>query len=820
MALLSTSSQLDAQVVAWARVQPAGQGLVFTPSTAYQFSTAGQNITVARGGVNNEFVVTIPAAAPSIGGCVHASAVDGNHTAVVESWLTSTGDVQARIALYDSVGGPANDAKFNVHWRHEGPGLRREAYVWADSSTASSYTPTTDYSWNGNRPDPTITRSGTGQYQVTFPGLAAQGSDFGSVQVTPFGLSPLRAKVHTWGHSNGDVIVNVRCYDISGALTDGRFTCSYQEVAAPIHADDGSGAHVYASEPTAVFYRPSSSYTDSNGREGPPGEEMVERVSLGRYRVNLPNMAPIASATVQVTAAGPGAGYATIDSWTTDGCGGTDVNVTTFDGTGGPADQRFTLLYLSNRPAATPIYAWAAIEPLGQGSTFTPDLARQFSTAGQQLTVNRGAASNAFTVLVPDGAPSVGGIPHLTAMNGNHTAVVKSWLKIGDSVHVSALLFDAFGNPAGDRDFTMLWRYRGNPDARQGYCWANDATAASYTPLAAYSWNGDRGAPTVTRLSTGTYRVDFPNLGGTGPERGSVQITPYGSSMLRAKVTSWQGSTGDLQINVRCTDHLGTPTDGRFIVSYNELAAPIAAEHGSGAHVWANLPTAASYTPNSYYTHSNGRFGPQDSETIDRLSVGRYQVNLPDVDPSGSVTLKVSGQSSDSTYASIESWSGGRGGIEAIVQVWSAGGTPADGRFTLLALTDTPAFDLASNVASGSGCNGPVLSGLTRPILCRDWSLALGGVSPSAVLGFVQLSFVSQNLLLGPNAPGCVAYTDGAVSILLLPPLPEVVYSLSLPSDPSFLGLQIHAQGGAFIPGINAYDLAASNRLTGTIGDY
>ena len=71
----------------------------------------------------------------------------------------------------------------------------------------------------------------------------------------------------------------------------------------------------------------------------------------------------------------------------------------------------------------------------------------------------------------------------------------------------------------------------------------------------------------------------------------------------------------------------------------------------------------------------------------------------------------------------------------------------------------------------------------------------------------------------GANAPGCTAYTDGAASILAFLPLPSPVFSLQIPASPSFIGLSIYAQGGALVPGINAYGLAASNGVVGTIGN-
>lgn len=820
VAAMSLAAPATAQVVAWAWVVPSGQGQTFTPSALYQYCTNGETITVSRGSTDHEFVVQIPNAAPNVGGCIHATAFNGNHTAVVKSWLTSSGDVIARILLFDPSGQPANDAPFTIHWRHGGANERREAYCWANSPTTASYSPLAAYAWNGSRGQPVITRVSTGRYQVMFPGLGGLLlGERGHVQVSPHGSAPLRTTVASWAHGLSSMSIDVRCFDFDGQPTDGRFVVSYNQSAAPISAYDGSGAHVFADQPTAAYYTPSSPYTDSNGRYGPPNDETVRRLGPGVYRVNLPNVRPSISSTVQVTGHGPTAVNATVGSWVNDGCGGTNVTVETYDSAGAPVDSRFTLLYLTNRPAAKPVIGWAWINPGGQGQSFQASSTYSYSSVGQPITVTRGILAHQFYVTFHGCGRVAGGVPIVTAQNGNHVAIVGSFDTTFPNATVYVETYDENGNQAPNANFHILWQQGGEHGKRTAYAYAWQVSTPNYPVHPIWAWN-ERGGAFVTRTSTGVFEVLFPGLAAPGSERGNVQVTPIGG-LHRVKVASWANSGSDLVVHVHTRDLGGALTDAQFVVSYTERAAPIPHEDGSGAHVWANLPTIASYTPHPDFTDSNGTLGPAGGESITRIATGYYRVSLPNLKHETSALPFVSGHGSDSTYATVHGWVGGTGsGTDVYVTTWDAAGSPADARFTLLYLTDEPAVTPAQNTHAGSSCNGIEIEARTRPVLCRDWDLALTGVPSNTALGFVQLDLISNPTILGNNAPGCVVHTGGAATVLLVPPIPDPAYSLTIPSDPSFLGVTIYAQGGALVPGVNPYSLALSGLVGGVIGDY
>jgi hypothetical protein len=840
-ALLSISAAVplasaSAQEVAWAWVFPSGAGATFTPAANYQYTPSGALITVDRDPVlQNRFIVRMPGLAPS-SGVVHACAYGGNHTAVINGWGAVGTTVSATVELFTPTGGPANNAPFTVHYRREGANDRREAYLWADSPSAASYTPSTFYSWNGNRADPTITRSGVGTYQVTLPGLGGiTGSEFGHVQVSSYGSTMLRSKVVSWFSSGADVSVSVRCTNAAGVPTDGLWVLSYNETAAPIHAGAGSGAHVWANSSTAANYVPSPAYTDSNGQLGPADAENITRLGVGSYRVELPDLAPSGSSMTQVTAYGGAANYASINYWTSNDCGGTYVFVNTWSPTGAPADSQFTLLYLTDRPAAVQDVAWAWVFPPGAGATFTPSANYQYTPSGALITVDRDPAQqNRFFVNMPGLAPS-SGVVQAAAYGGNHTAVVNSWGNTGTTVTATVELFTPTGAPANDAAFTIHYRREGPNDAREAYLWANDPSSASYTPSTFYSWNGDRPDPTITRTATGVYQVTLPGLASAGPEFGHVQVTPYATSLLRAKVSSWGTSSDAVAVTVRCFDGAGTPTDGRFVLSYNERAAPIGARYGSGAHVWANDATTASYTPSAPYTDSNGTFGPAGTETITRLGTGSYRVQLPNVVALDSSIAQVSAYGSTSHHASIDSWfTNGAGGTVVYVRTWTAAGAPVDSLFTLLYLTDRSAVadPSASHRFFGAGCGGLAMTATPDPVSTPTTGTTLtyritgappflGGSSPA--VGIVALTLngnPSGVSLAALGAPGCLAYVNALDFTLVFSGAVGTPQTVSFTIPPGVpCGTQLFAQAAALTT-LNAFGAFTSNGLDSRIEDF
>lgn len=104
------------------------------------------------------------------------------------------------------------------------------------------------------------------------------------------------------------------------------------------------------------------------------------------------------------------------------------------------------------------------------------------------------------------------------------------------------------------------------PPQRLGYAWANNPTAATYTPSPIYSYNSSGGPITITRAGVGRYSVKFAGLGGNGVAGGHVQVTAYGPGSETCKVENWASGGADFVVNVRCFRSPGAPLDTRYTI--------------------------------------------------------------------------------------------------------------------------------------------------------------------------------------------------------------------------------------------------------------
>lgn len=375
----SYAQQVDLEegLHAWAWVN-VGTSTFFTPSAAYQHTPSGERIWVTRN-ATGRFDVSL--GAMPINGRLHVTGYGSGTAAVIEYWGLRDGKLVARVNVHDQAGNLVNRS-FSIHYRVGGQNDERVAWLWANNPTSASYTPNSLYMFNGNRGPATITRSGTGVYNVSLPGLGLSGqSEGGNVQVTNyagFGSTTLsRAKVSSWGGST-DLSINVRTFDAAGNPSDERFVLGFNTYAAPIAERLGSGAHVWANSASAAApYTPSSYYTDSNGLAGPANSELVTKLSTGSYQVNLPNVVPSNSTVAIVTAYGSSSDWASIASWLTLNPTGARVLVNTYDSAGVAKDSQFTLLYLTSDPAtfgASNEFIGAGCGGLGLTATTRPSL--------------------------------------------------------------------------------------------------------------------------------------------------------------------------------------------------------------------------------------------------------------------------------------------------------------------------------------------------------------------------------------------------------------------------------------------------------------
>jgi len=166
-----------------------------------------------------------------------------------------------------------------------------------------------------------------------------------------------------------------------------------------------------------------------------------------------------------------------------------------------------------------------------------------------------------------------------------------------------------------------------NP-AFRAFVWADEPSAASYTPDAGYRYN-PAGAVTITRASPGSYTVRFAGLASV-VFAANVQVTPYATTArCRANGVSVDGS--DLRVSVRCDDAGGTGQDAQYSLL---LTAAPAGTPGVG-YTW-NSSEASSSTPSNFTYNASG-----GTTTITRTATGRYTVLFAGLAPAGGGTVQV-----------------------------------------------------------------------------------------------------------------------------------------------------------------------------------
>jgi hypothetical protein len=238
-----------------------------------------------------------------------------------------------------------------------GPGY---GYAWLDNAATAvsvEHTPSLGYQRNSSGGRNTVTRRGTGSYDVYFPGLAR----FGTPTVTPYGVSSERCKVGSWGaapRGRSGTVVNVRCTTRTGSPTNALFSITYAYAVS----SSSTGAYLWSNRPSPALgtaYTPNISYQfNSAGRPS-----TVTRVEPGWYEVHLTGLTgDIETMTVVSTGTTSVGAYCNeYGGWPTAthivqyvGCFGPD---------GRPADSAFALTMLDSGntmfgPVASSSYAW------------------------------------------------------------------------------------------------------------------------------------------------------------------------------------------------------------------------------------------------------------------------------------------------------------------------------------------------------------------------------------------------------------------------------------------------------------------------------
>jgi len=259
------------------------------------------------------------------------------------------------------------------------------------------------------------------------------------------------------------------------------------------------------------------------------------------------------------------------------------------------------------------------------------------------------------------------------------------WVHSGTTVVAYVECFAANGTP-DDNVFMLQYQARtsGFGNSRKGiaYLYANNPSAASYTPTTSYQFNSTGGTNTIVRNGTGNYTVNVPGLVATNSD---VQVTAYNRDdfAVRCSVVSWYGSSGSTSINVQCYNSSGQAADEFFTLAYavNEPFGLTTTEsHSEGAWAWANNDTDTSvYTPNTNYQYND--FGTGNL-TAQKLSTGAYEIVVPGGPNFTWNTVLITAYGNNGNYCGLDGYQGS-GDPNGYTEVlcFSQGGYPADTQF-------------------------------------------------------------------------------------------------------------------------------------------
>lgn len=311
------------------------------------------------------------------------------------------------------------------------------------------------------------------------------------------------------------------------------------------------------------------SYTVTNGYwyNSAGGAIQIERPSAGVYAVRFVGMA-VSGGIAHARPYGSGnTAICTVANWRPSGADEV-VNIRCFDASGVPADTRFTANF-TNRPSAVGTYAylWANQASPAFDVPYTPSATYSYDSTGVAPQVWRqsvgvymmviGAVSAHYPLTDDDG------VYQITAYGKNAVRCEVHGENDETPPPIGVFCKDANGVPADTR-FSVTYAHsvsiQGSGVAAANANWRHfaDDPVGSWT-IEGY-WNTG-GAPTLTRLAAGQYRVTFPGFLVVG---GHAYAGSRGDPSSYCHVAWWSWTTVDVHCFHNVTD---TAVDSDFNVA-------------------------------------------------------------------------------------------------------------------------------------------------------------------------------------------------------------------------------------------------------------
>ena len=253
--------------------------------------------------------------------------------------------------------------------------LNRFAYALADSPTAASYTPDSQYAYNASGGAISITRQGVGLYDVAFDSLPAWGTGLSSaVAVTAYGSSPITCSVMAYNTSPSRTIVQVACFNVvTQLMADSPFTIMVVgNQSLPLQS-----AFVMSGPSPLPQLNPAWSWTI-------PGNNPItvtHNLAPGNYdvRLGLGNNPKSAKLVTGLWGAGIRCNHGVIQA---------GLRVWCYDGTGAATDQGFSVVQVAGgRPGQRIGFARTT-------TSHTPHESTVFNSAGGAITATRSSVGH------------------------------------------------------------------------------------------------------------------------------------------------------------------------------------------------------------------------------------------------------------------------------------------------------------------------------------------------------------------------------------------------------------------------------------------
>jgi hypothetical protein len=328
-------------------------------------------------------------------------------------------------------------------------------------------------------------------------------------------------------------------------------------------------------------------------------------------------------------------------------------------------------------------WGWVNVTTTVMG-VYTPAAANRGNSTGLKNIVDHYAVGSYRFTFRGLGDPS--GTVHVSGIGrGDRYCGIGAWASSGTKEIVDIECYKP-NEQHGNAMFTVSFLATNQATRPLGYLWA-EHPSDNYDATDAYAYNNVSWPNHVTKNGPGSWAVSFPGLGVSG---GDVQVTPvFGGVALSGgpqpawvaigdcTVAGWGPNGPDESVDIRCYSPNGSPSDLQFTVVFVARQALKGPGSGHAAYLWAGLPTAASYTPDSHYRYSH----PAGASHVTRQGVGRYTVTLDAMGPGG--TVKVTAYGASATRCTVASIRASGSPQRVGVRCFTLAGAPANSAFSL-----------------------------------------------------------------------------------------------------------------------------------------